>query len=157
MDNLSQIAHADPVLPTEADSQFVTFSCGKEHYGIPVMSVREIRSWQPTTQIPGRPSAARGVLDIRGMVVEVFDLAALLGGQPIEATPGSVVLVLTLEDRVIGLLVDAVSDIIQVQPGDKMPVPPHGHQNGAWSGQVTFMVSYEDRLIGVLDLDAVFH
>lgn len=138
-----------------AEGQYVTFSCGATAYAVPIMAVREIRSWQPTTPLPGRVGAARGVLDIRGMVVEVFDLAALLGGNPITPSTASVVLVLALESKVVGILVDAVSDIIQSRPGDLMPVPVQ-NVDGLWTGQVSAMISQQERLIAILDLDRVF-
>jgi purine-binding chemotaxis protein CheW len=151
------LAHgaSEPAVVDATAGQFVAFSCGSTGYCLPIMAVREIRSWQPTTQLPGRISAARGVLDIRGTVVEVFDLSILLGGQPIEPTAGSVVLVLALSDRVVGILVDAVSDIIQAHPGELMRVPDQSAATGA-TGQVSAMVNYQDRLIGILDLDVIF-
>lgn len=137
------------------EGQFVAFRCGQTNYGIPIMTVREIRSWQPTTGIPGRLNSSRGVLDIRGTVVEVFDLNALLGGPETEPGAGSVVLVLALDDRVVGLLVDAVSDIIQTSTAEMMPVPANYGGSG-WPARVTAMVQHEGGLIGILDLDRIF-
>ncbi|MEQ1899450.1 MAG: chemotaxis protein CheW [Devosia sp.] len=145
----------EPVVVDATAGQFVAFSCGGTGYCLPIMTVREIRSWQPTTVLPGRISSARGVLDIRGTVVEVFDLSKLLGGPPIEPTAGSVVLVLALTDRVVGILVDAVSDIIQAHPGELMAVPDQRADTGS-AGRVSAMISYQDRLIGILDLDVMF-
>lgn len=79
-----------------APSQFVTFSVGDSACGIDIMAVREIRSWAPTTKLQGQVPAGRGVLDIRGSIVEVFDLSMLLGGAATEARPGQVVLVVAL-------------------------------------------------------------
>lgn len=138
----------------QTEGQFVAFSCGASNYGIPIMAVREIRSWQPTTPIPGRNPAARGVLDIRGTVVEVFDLSALLGYAPITPTAGSVVLVLSLDDRAVGILVDAVSDIIQASGDSLMPIPPN--QGQQWPATVTSMVHHEGGMIGILDLATIF-
>ena len=153
--NATSSGDADRVATGVADGQYVTFSCGETAYAVPIMAVREIRSWQPTTPLPGRVGAARGVLDIRGTVVEVFDLAALLGGSPIKPSTASVVLVLALETKIVGILVDAVSDIIQSRPGDLMPVPAQ-NVDGLWTGQVGAMISQEERLIAILDLDRVF-
>ncbi|MGV8856860.1 MAG: chemotaxis protein CheW, partial [Devosia sp.] len=60
--------------------QFVTFTCSNRAFGVDIMSVREIRSWSPVTELPGQPHGAKGVLDIRGSVVQVYDLAVMLGG-----------------------------------------------------------------------------
>ena len=135
-----------------ADDQFVTFTCNGAHYGVPIMAVREIRSWQPTAPLPQRRPGARGVLDIRGTVVEVFDLSALLGGPALAPTTGNVVLVLSLGDRSVGLLVEAVSDIIQASPADLLPVPAAPDDRSS----IRVMASGGDRLTGILDLDVIF-
>ena len=137
------------------DNQFVAFRCGETSYGVPIMAVREIRSWQPMTTIPGRDGASRGVLDIRGTVVEVFDLAQLLGYGPMTKTAGNVVLVLSLDDRAVGILVDAVSDIIHAAADDLMPVPAHREGND-WPATVTAMVQHEGQLIGILSIETIF-
>lgn len=139
--------HADP------EDQFITFASDGVDYGVGIMAVREIRSWQPTTPLPKRGSAAKGVLDVRGTVVEVFELAGLLGGRTREPTTGSVVLVLALEDRTIGLLVDSVSDIIQAPQDELLPVP---RLNEGVADPVGCMVSTGDRMVGILDLKALF-
>lgn len=147
----TSVAVADTGVPGLADGQFVTFSSAGNHYGIDIMVVREIRSWQPATQLAGRSPVSRGVLDIRGQVVEVLDLSAALGGTPTSAGRGSVVLVIARGDRTLGLLVDAVSDIIQVESHDIMALPPSietlndRHLHG--------MVNHEERLIALLDVD----
>lgn len=147
---------AEPTaIAADTEGQFVAFRCGETNYAIPIMAVREIRSWQPTTSIPSRSAGSRGVLDIRGTVVEVFDLSMLLGGGPIVPTAGSVVLVLSLEERVIGLMVDAVSDIIQTSTAELMPVPKN-HSGKHWPVMVSSMVQHDSHLIGILDLDVIF-
>ncbi|WP_374626160.1 chemotaxis protein CheW [Devosia sp.] len=141
--------------PVRAPLQYVTFTSNGGHYGVDIMAVREIRSWQPTTPLPGRGAGARGVLDIRGQVVEVFDLSQVLGGPPLEAARGNVVLVLALDSRTIGILVDSVSDIIQVGADTLMPVPTAGAVSSA-VGQIRGMVHHEDRLIAIVSLEDLF-
>lgn len=144
-----------PVPLDHIANQFVAFRCGDASYGVPIMAVREIRSWQPTTSIPRREGASRGVLDIRGTVVEVFDLGELLGYTPIKTTSGSVVLVLALADRVVGILVDAVSDIIQASAADLMGVPA-SRDGLQWPATVTAMVQNDGQLMGILQIDSLF-
>lgn len=145
---------AAPPMAAEPE-QYVTFRSGNSRYGIDVMTVQEIRSWQPTTPLPQRPSSARGVLDIRGQVVEVFDLGKLLGGPAFEPDAGSVVLVLSLENRAMGVLVESVSDIIQVRAQDQMQVP-RSAAGGTQSNQVLSMVNHEGQLVALLNADALF-
>ena len=134
--------------------QFVTFTCSGRAFGIDIMSVREIRSWSPTTELPGQPHGAKGVLDIRGSVVQVYDLAVMLGGSGSDNNSGQVVLVVSLQSQDVGLLVDTVSDIIFAQPEDLRPVPASGGNSA--NAMVSGMFKHEDRLITILNLAAMF-
>lgn len=134
--------------------QFVTFTCSDRAFGVDIMSVREIRSWSPTTELPGQPHGAKGVLDIRGSVVQVYDLAVMLGGQGSQSNTGQVVLVVSLERQDVGLVVDTVSDIIFAQTEDLRPMPLS--TSGRSNSMVTGMFKHEDRLIAILNLDAMF-
>jgi len=134
--------------------QYVTFDCSERSYGIDIMSVREIRSWSPTTELPGQPHGAKGVLDIRGRVVQVYDLATMLGTTTFaETSKAQVVLVVSLSNQDVGIVVDTVSDIIFATSDNMRPVPNGGRQN---SGVVSTLVKIEDRLVAVLDLNALF-
>ncbi|MGV8953148.1 MAG: chemotaxis protein CheW [Cypionkella sp.] len=144
-----EAASAPPLGQTT--QQYVMFRSAGGHYGADIMQVQEIRSWQPTTPLPNRPRASRGVMDIRGTVVEVYDLSILLGGTALEPDAGSVVLVLSLLNRVVGLLVEAVSDIIQVETGATMGVP--ANSDDARGTCLSGMVNYEGALVGLLDFD----
>jgi purine-binding chemotaxis protein CheW len=155
--------HANDLLPPSAmtshvaesiPQQYVTFDCSARSFGIDIMSVREIRSWSPTTELPGQPRGARGVLDIRGRVVQVYDLATMLGtSTSAETSKSQVVLVVSLSDQDVGIVVDTVSDIIFATSDNVRPVPNGGRQN---SGMVSTLVKVGDRLIAVLDLNALF-
>lgn len=133
----------------DRNGQYVTFSCNKRNFGVDIMSVREIRSWSVTTLLPDQPKGACGVLDIRGEIIQVFDLGVLLGDGPTNVTQGHVVLVVALENGTIGILVDAVSDIIQVAP-DQMRAAPKSsvHARGVVSG----LAKREDDIVAVLNL-----
>ena len=137
-------------------NQFVTFTCGNGAFGVDIMSVREIRSWSPTTELPNQPFGAKGVLDIRGSIVQVYDLEVMLGGsrQSRDSNLGQVVLVVSLETEDVGMLVDTVSDIIFARADDLRPVPKSSADSAR--GMVSGLVRNEDRLIGVLNLDALF-
>lgn len=129
-------------------SQFVTFTVGVNAYGVDIMAVREIRSWTKTTNLPDANHAARGVLDIRGEIVEVFDLTSLLGTAAQSANDNQVVIVVAIGDRDVGLAVDAVSDIVDAEARD-FADPPHK------GGKVAAIVRQEEHLISILDLDVL--
>jgi len=134
-------------------SQFVTFSCAGKNYGIDIMAVREIRSWAPVTEVPDQPSGVRGVLDIRGEVVQIYDLNSILGGASTEESDSHVVLIVSIEENRVGLLVDSVSDIINVGENDMRPAPSNGRGT---PGVVMGMAKYEERLVSILDLSSLF-
>src|SRR3569623_612698 len=96
---------AAPPAMTDEGGQYVAFSTAGNTYAVPIMAVQEIKSWQSTPPIPQRSKASRGVLDIRGTIVEVLELGVLLGNPPVEPSPESVVIVLAVEEATIGLLV----------------------------------------------------
>ena len=137
-------------------NQFVTFTCGPRAFGIDIMAVREIRSWSPVTELPNQPFGAKGVLDIRGSIVQVYDLETMIGGHGGygEEKGGQVVLVVSLRTQDVGLLVDTVSDIIFAQGEDLRPAPKASDRAG--SGPVLGLVKNEDRLVAILDLKALF-
>ena len=87
------------------------------------MSVREIRGWTPATPLPHAPSYVRGVINLRGAVLPIIDLAARLGFLPTEPTARQVIIVVQVGTQMIGLLVDAVSDILTRRPTTIQPTP----------------------------------
>lgn len=141
-----------PTAETGPPDQFVTFTCGSRAFGIDIMSVREIRSWTPVTELPNQPYGACGVLDIRGNIVQVYDLASMIGTDSSADDAGQVVLVVSLLSQDVGLRVDTVSDIIFAQGDDMRPSP----KGGKGDGLVLGLVKNEDRLIAILDLKALF-
>ena len=136
--------------PSRRASQFVTFNVGENAYGVDIIAVREIRSWTPTTLLPDQNHGARGVLDIRGNIVEVFDLSTVLGSGAHDSQANQVVLVVAINGRDVGLAVDSVSDIVDAAPGDFAEPPKAG-------GKVAAIVRQTDSLISILDLDVLFH
>lgn len=135
----------------EGSSQYVAFSSGGRNYAVDIMQVQEIRSWSPTSEIPEQHHAAIGVMDIRGEVIQVFDLSAVLGSGRTEASEGHVILVLSINGETGGILVDSVSDIIEVNH-NKMQPPPGSKHNGGSSGVVRAVVKQDDMIVSILDL-----
>ena len=135
-------------------SQYVTFLVDGRSYGIEITKIREIRGWSQPTSLPNAPHAMRGLLNLRGIVVPVFDLRCQFSGADTEVGTSHVVIIVTLVDRLIGILVDAVSDILTLEPGDIMPVP----KTGGASDQdfLGGMVSKGDRMIALLQLEGLF-
>ena len=130
--------------------QFVAFSVGAQNFCIDIMQVREIRAWSGATALPNAPEFVRGVINLRGHIVPVVDLSARFGLGPIDTETGSVVVIVMIEEKLHGLLVDSVSDILNVGPGDIAPAP-----SVAADGQGGFLggiVTHDDDMVAVIDL-----
>lgn len=132
--------------------QFVTFVVEGRSYGIPIEAVREIIRWTRVTPLPNQPAYSRGVLNLRGTIVPVQDLRARLSGEKTEATDTHVIVITQLESQTLGILVDAVSDILIIGPGSLKP-PPLGIDSAASSALVS---TEDDRLVTILNLSALF-
>lgn len=103
--------------------QFISFRVGTEEYAIDILAVREIKGWTETTVLPNQPDYVLGVLNLRGAIVPVFDLGCRFGKGLTEASNTHVVIIVSVDDRIVGLLVDAVSDIVTVDSAAIRPVP----------------------------------
>jgi purine-binding chemotaxis protein CheW len=104
-------------------SQFVSFAIGDDHYGVDIMSVREIKGWSEITRLPRQPDYVRGVLNLRGVIVPIFDLRCRFGQGVTEATPLHIAMIVQVGLRPIGLLVDRVLDIVALEQVQIQPVP----------------------------------
>ena len=133
--------------------ELLSFRVGSHDYSIDIMSVREIRSWTRATSLPHAPHYVRGVINLRGTVLPVIDLATRLGLQTDEPNERSVVIVVDHGGRIVGLRVDAVSDILSVQTAGLQPPPGIGGQGGG--GFIRALTLVEERMVRVLDMEAV--
>ncbi|RMF37654.1 MAG: chemotaxis protein CheW [Alphaproteobacteria bacterium] len=149
------IAQPEPAAPADAATrQFVTFLVGERIYGVDIMQVREIRQWIPATPLPNQPHFTRGVLNLRGTIVPVHDLRAKFAGALTDATENHVVLIASVGGQTIGVLVDAVSDIISVDTSEIRPVPDNAGE--ADISALLGLVSTEDAMVVLLDLATLF-
>ncbi|MCR8826607.1 chemotaxis protein CheW [Pseudosulfitobacter koreensis] len=133
--------------------ELLTFRLSDQEYSLDIMCVREIRGWTRTTPLPHAPSYMKGVINLRGTVLPVMDLAERLGLPPREHTDRNVIIVVKFEETMTGLLVDAVSDIIALTSSDLQP-PPDAASNGG-VGIIKALTLLDDRMIRVLELSEV--
>ncbi|KQT86394.1 chemotaxis protein CheW [Aurantimonas sp. Leaf443] len=125
--------------------EMVAFQIGHREFCVDIALVREIKGWMPTTTIPHAPHYILGVVNLRGLVLPVVDLAARLGFPATVPTKRHVIVVVDVEGQVFGLLVDAVSDIFSVTP-EMMSVAPEISGEMARSF-ISAVVSIGDRMI----------
>jgi purine-binding chemotaxis protein CheW len=131
--------------------ELTSFRTGGQEYCVDIMAVREIRGWSPATPLPQSPAYMRGVINLRGAVLPIMDLAARLGLGPTQTSERSVIIVLQSGTRMVGLLVDAVSDIISVDH-DQIQPPPDVACDQVKSF-VKGLMTIEDRMVSEIAID----
>lgn len=108
---------------TSAGGEFLTFRLGEEEYGIDILRVQEIRSYEPPTRIANAPSFIKGVVNLRGVIVPIIDLRIKLACEKVEYNGFTVVVVLNVRGRVVGAVVDSVSDVLELSREHIKPAP----------------------------------
>jgi purine-binding chemotaxis protein CheW len=139
---------------TDAD-QYLTFSLADEEYGVDILRVQEIKGWTPVTQIPNAPAFLKGVLNLRGTIVPIVDLRMRFNLKEIEYTPTTVVIVLSLltegRERTFGIVVDAVSDVLNIATADIRPKPDFGTVVDA--DFINGLATVDEQMVMLLDID----
>lgn len=103
--------------------EYLTFRLGAEEYGIDILRVQEIRSYEQPTRIANSPSFIKGVVNLRGVIVPIIDLRVKLGCESVEYNTFTVVVVLNVKGRVVGAVVDSVSDVLELTKEQIKPAP----------------------------------
>lgn len=135
----------------EARRQFITFRSSEQEFGADIMAIREIRGWTPATPLPNAPAYVRGVINLRGTVLPVIDLKARLGNGETEITGKHVIIVVRCGERTLGLLVDAVSDIMTAAAADIQATPDLTRD--AQEEFVEGIAVIEERMVTILGMD----
>jgi purine-binding chemotaxis protein CheW len=130
--------------------QLITFRLGSQSFGLDILAIREIRAWSPTTRLPHVPSYVAGVVNLRGTVLPVIDLAARLGWDPVEPTDRHVIIVAQIGKQSRGLIVDAVSDIVTIS--DDEIQPPPANANDEIVPYLEGLIALEDKMVMILEL-----
>lgn len=136
---------------SEDPNQYLTFVLGDEEYGIDILKVQEIKGYSSITTIPNAPPHVKGVMNLRGTVVPVVDLRARFGMDATTYTKFSVIIIVNIGTRIVGMVVDAVSDVLDLA-GKPLEAPP---ELGA-ALDTSFMTGIArngDRLITMLQVD----
>ena len=134
--------------------ELIAFRIGDQEFCVNIMIVREIRGWTRATPMPHSPSYVMGVINLRGVVLPIIDLARRLGMKPAEPTARHVIIVVQVKDKVVGLLVDAVSDILTVTSENIQPTPEVSSEMARMFARG--ILAIDRRMICLLELDALF-
>lgn len=144
----------DEVSSPQGTQQFVTFAIGKEEYAVDIMQVREIQAWTEVTVLPNQPNYMRGVLNLRGIIVPIFDLRSRFDQGKTNATNIHVVVIIAVGDRIIGILVDRVSDILTVDSSEIRAVPDMDEIGE--KDHIIGLVTADERMVALLDTGSLF-
>ena len=138
---------------TAAPRELIAFRIGEQEFCVDIMAVREIRGWTPATPLPRSPGFMKGVINLRGAVLPIFDLGVRFGLKTSEPTARHVIMVAHIGGRMVGLLVDAVSDIIQLKDEEVQPTPDIASDHVKTFVKGIFAL--EDRMISLIELDQI--
>ncbi|MCB6176781.1 chemotaxis protein CheW [Rhodobacter sp. Har01] len=136
-----------------SDVEFVTFFAGGQSFSLDITHVREIRRWTAVTPLPHAPKEVLGVMNLRGSVIPIYDLSARFGLGPTPENPRNVVVVAMIENQTVGLLVEAVSEILSVQRAQIQDTPDIRSDTTRQS--ITGVIPIDEGMTRVIDLAAV--
>jgi len=144
-------------VPTRAalapPGEYLTFCLGGEAYGIDILKVQEIRSYEAPTRIANTPHHVKGVVNLRGVIVPIIDLRLKLGCERADFDAFTVVIVLSIAGRVAGAVVDAVADVVLLDAKAIKPAPALG--GGVDARFITGIASQGDRTLVLADIEAL--
>ena len=136
-----------------AGGEFLTFRLGAEEYGIDILKVQEIRSYEQPTRIANSPSFIKGVVNLRGVIVPIVDLRIKLGCDTAEYNSFTVVIVLNVKGRVVGAVVDSVSDVLALDAQTIKPAPEMS--SAVDTSFITGIGSVGDRMLILMDIEGL--
>jgi purine-binding chemotaxis protein CheW len=131
--------------------EYLTFRLDKEEYGIDILKVQEIRGYEPPTRIANAPPFIKGVVNLRGTIVPIVDMRLKFNCAQAQYDSFTVVIILNLRQRIVGIVVDSVSDVMQLTPDDLRVAPEVESMIG--SDAVLGLGSLGDRMLILLDIE----
>ena len=134
--------------------EYLTFRLGNEEYGIDILKVQEIRSYEVPTRIANAAPCFKGVVNLRGVIVPIVDLRLKFGCDSVEYNSFTVVIVLNIRNRVVGAVVDSVSDVLEL-PGEDLKASPEMNNSAADNAYVTGIASVGERMLIMMDIQAL--
>ncbi len=149
----SHIARQEAGRAAAQAGEYLTFRLGAEEYGVDIQKVQEIRSYEAPTRIPHAPGHIKGVVNLRGVIVPIVDLRTKLGCDSAEITPFTVVIVMAVAGRVVGAVVDSVSDVLDMAADAIKPPPGLGGDVGREF--ITGIATTGERMLMLVDMETL--
>lgn len=138
-------------LTSSGAREYLTFKLDQEEYGIDILKVQEIRGYEPPTRVANAPSFIKGVMNLRGTIVPIVDLRLKFNCSKAEYNTFTVVIILNLRSRIVGVVVDSVSDVMELQPENLKSAPEI--ESAIDSSAVQGLGSLGDRMLILLDIE----
>ena len=133
-------------------SEFLTFRLGSENYGIEILKVQEIRGWEPPTTIANAPAFIKGVINLRGVIIPILDLRVKFQLPEARYDEFTVVIVLNVAQRVVGVVVDSVQDVLSLADDAVRPTPEFASATFD-TKYITGLATVDDHLLILLDIE----
>jgi purine-binding chemotaxis protein CheW len=133
--------------------QYLTFALGAEEYGVEILKVQEIKGYSAITPIPNTPNYVKGVMNLRGSIIPILDLRAKLAMPEAAYNQFTVIIVVRVGAKTVGVVVDAVSDVLNIPLKDIQPTPDFGSQVDARF--ISGLAKAAERLVVLLDIEKV--
>ena len=157
--NIAQGLEVDSIELNGDTDQYLTFMLAGEEYGVDILRVQEIKGWDSVTPIPNTPPYIKGVINLRGTIVPIFDLRERFSLDQIPYGPTTVVIVLKVNkengSRTMGIVVDAVSEVYNISTEGMKPSPDFG--TSISMDFVHGLATVDDKMIIVLDIDRLLN
>ncbi|MCD8514823.1 MAG: chemotaxis protein CheW [Burkholderiaceae bacterium] len=144
--------HGKAGAATQGSAEYLTFRLGAEEYGIDILRVQEIRSFEEPTRIANSPPHIKGVVNLRGVIVPVVDLRIKLNCDKVEYNSFTVVIVLNVKGRVVGAVVDSVSDVLELPHSEIRPAPEMAN-SAVDTAFITGIASVAERMLILMDIE----
>ena len=142
---------AGAILQVNANNEYLTFTLGKEEYGVDILKVQEIRGYEAVTRIANAPEFIKGVVNLRGTIVPIVDMRIKFNLGQAEYDRFTVVIILNLRDRVVGIVVDGVSDVVALTAEQTRPAPEF---SGSFDTQyITGLGTVDNRMLILMDIE----
>ncbi|OWW18768.1 chemotaxis protein CheW [Noviherbaspirillum denitrificans] len=135
------------------DSEVLSFRLGKEEYAIGILKVQEIRGYEAVTAIANAPDFIKGVINLRGIIVPIVDMRIRFNVGNVTYDQFTVVIILNIDTRVIGIVVDSVSDVVALASGQIKPAPEMG--TALDTNYLQGLATLDERMLILLDIDKV--
>lgn len=148
---MSLQASTDALVNDAASREYLVFSLGDEEYAVDILKVQEIRGYENVTRIANVPEFIKGVTNLRGVIVPIIDLRLKFHLDKVEYDGQTVVIVVNVDDRIVGVVVDGVSDVMSLAPDQIKPAPEFGVTLS--SDYLSGIGSLEDRMLVLVDIE----